>query len=81
MCLFGVSLTLERCNPWPHVAIAGDMDISISQLLSLWRHSYYNVIRASRAYGVRNPSSHYGVILVMTLFATELATPSVTDVR
>jgi len=30
---------LERCNPWPHVAI-----ISMIQLLSLWRHSHYDVI-------------------------------------
>ena len=34
--------TLERCNPWPHVA---NHHISISQLLSLWRHSHYDVIR------------------------------------
>jgi len=30
-----ISLILELCNPWPHVAIC---HISISQLLSLWRH-------------------------------------------
>ena len=35
----------------------------------------------SRAYGARNPSSHYDVILIVTSFATELATPTVTDVR
>jgi len=29
------SSLLERCNPWPHVA---NRHISISQLLSLWRH-------------------------------------------
>jgi len=33
---------LQRCNPWPHVA---NRDISISQLLSLWRHCHYDVIR------------------------------------
>jgi len=34
--------------------------------------------------GARNPRvscSHYDVILIMTSFATELATPSVTDER
>jgi len=36
----------ERCNPWPHVA---NHHISISQLLSFWRHS-------------RSPCSHYYVI-------------------
>ena len=30
--------------------------------------------------GARSPHSHYDVILVMTSFATDLATPSVTDV-
>ena len=37
----------------------------------------------SRAYvacGARSPSSHYDVILIVTSFATELATPSITDV-
>ena len=33
---------LERCNPWPRVA---NRHISISRLLSLWRHSHYDVIR------------------------------------
>jgi len=33
---------LERCNPWPHVA---NRHISISQLLSSWRHSHCDVIR------------------------------------
>ena len=50
---------LECCNPWPHVA---NRRTSISQLLSLWRHSYYDVIRASRAFGARSPRSHYDVI-------------------
>jgi len=36
---------LERCNPWPHVF---NRHISISQLLSLWRHSRYDVIRDPR---------------------------------
>jgi len=31
---------LERRNPWPHV---NNRHISISQLLSLWRHSHYGV--------------------------------------
>jgi len=38
----------------------------------------------TRAYGVRSarsPRSHYYVILIVTLFATELATPTITDVR
>ena len=34
-------LQLERCNPWPHVA---NRHISISQLLSLIRHSHYDLI-------------------------------------
>jgi len=35
-----------------------------------------------RAYGgARNPRFHYDVILIVTSFATELATPTVTDVR
>jgi len=36
---------------------------------------------ASLAYGARIPRYHYDVILIVTSFATELATPSVTDVR
>jgi len=35
----------------------------------------------SRAYGALSPRSHYDVILIVTSFATELATPTVTDVR
>ena len=37
-----------------------------------------------RAYGdrgARGPRSHYDVILIVTSFATELVTPTVTDVR
>jgi len=34
-----------------------------------------------RAYGARSPRSHYDIILIVTSFATELATPTVTDVR
>ena len=37
---------LERCNPWPHVA---NRIISIIQLLSLWRHSHYDVSRLRRS--------------------------------
>jgi len=35
----------------------------------------------SLAYGVRSTRSHYDAILIVTSFATELATPTVTDVR
>jgi len=35
----------------------------------------------SRAYGARSPRSHYNVILLVTSFATERATPTVTDER
>jgi len=41
-----VTSILERCNPWPHVA---NRHISISQLLSLWRHSHYDVSRLRRS--------------------------------
>jgi len=34
-----------------------------------------------RIYGARSPHSHYDIIFVVTSFATELATPAVTDVR
>jgi len=34
--------------------------------------------RAAHAYGAR---SHYDVILIMTSFATELATPSITGIQ
>jgi len=43
-----------------------------------------SLIMTSRAYGARgarSPRSDYDVILIVTSFATELATPSVTDVR
>ena len=47
--------------------------------------SYYQcdviLIMTSRAYGARSPSSNYDVILIVRTFATELATPTVTDVR
>ena len=33
-------IVLARCNRWPHVV---NSHISISQLLSLWRHSHYDV--------------------------------------
>jgi len=60
---------LERCNPWPHVI---NRHISISQLLSFWRHSHYD-----------GSSRSHDVIRIVTSFATEadLATPTVTDVR
>ena len=35
------SVSLERCNPWPHVA---NGHITLSQLLSLLRHSHCDVI-------------------------------------
>jgi len=35
--------------------------------------------RAAR--GARSPRSHYDIILIVTSFATELATPTVMDVR
>jgi len=35
----------------------------------------------SRAYGARSSRSHYDVILIVTSFATELATPTFTEVR
>jgi len=38
------------------------------------------LIVTSRAYGARSHRSHYDVILIVTSFATELATPTVTDV-
>jgi len=37
--------------------------------------------RAYGARGARSPRSHYNIILIVTSFATELATPTVTDVR
>jgi len=48
---------------------------------SPYLHKPAIVIMRSRAYGARSPHSHYDVILVMTLFATELAMPTITDVR
>jgi len=36
------------------------------------------LIMQSRAYGALSPRSHYDVILIVTSFATELATPTVT---
>ena len=35
----------------------------------------------SRTYGARSPCFHYDVILIVTLFATELAMPTVMEVR
>jgi len=38
-------------------------------------------IITSRAYGARSPRSHYDAIPIVTSLTTELATPTVTDVR
>ena len=45
--------------------------------------SHYDIIliMTSRAYSARSTRSHYDVIPIVTSFATELATPTVTDVR
>jgi len=46
---------IERCNyPWPHVA---NRHISISQLLSLWRHSHYDICRLRRSRRSQPPFS------------------------
>jgi len=37
--------------------------------------------RAYGARGARSPRSHYDVIFIVTSFATEQATPTVTDIR
>ena len=51
-------------------------------LIAISPASYYHcdviLIMTSRA---RSPRSHYDVIVIVTSFATELATPTVTDVR
>jgi len=39
------------------------------------------VMSFSLCRGARSPRSHYDVILIVTSFATELATPTVTDIR
>jgi len=56
-----VLLLLERCNPWPHVA---NRHIFISQLLSLWRHSHYDILRLWRSQPPFSlwRHSHYDVI-------------------
>jgi len=43
--------------------------------------SFVILIMMSRVYCARSPRSHYDVILIVTSFTTELATPTVTDVR
>ena len=45
--------------------------------------SLYDIIliMTSCAYSARSPRSHYDVIPTVTSFATELATPTVMDVR
>jgi len=42
---------------------------------------HYDVILIMTSRAFRSPRSHYDVILIMTSFATEPATPTVTDVR
>ena len=49
-------IALERCNPWPHVA---NRHISMSQLLSLWRHSHYDVIFIMTSLAPRPPLRTY----------------------
>jgi len=39
------------------------------------------ILMMSRVFCARSPRSHYDVILIVTSFTTELATPTVTDVR
>jgi len=39
------------------------------------------LIMTSRAYRARSPHSHYDVIPIVKSFATELATPTITDER
>jgi len=51
---------------------------------AIYYHCDVILIMTSRAYGARgarSPHSHYDDILIVTSFATELATPTVTDVR
>jgi len=69
-----VLITLEWCNPWPLVA---NRHISISQILSLWRHSHYDVSRLRRSQFPFSLWRHSHC----DVFATELATPTVTDIR
>jgi len=45
------------------------------------RHFDVILIMTSRAYGARSLPSHCDVVVIVTSFATELATPTVTDVR
>ena len=59
-------------QPWLHVANRHKPAIVIVTSFSLWRLAP----TALAATG-----SHYDVILIVTSFATELATPTVTDVR
>jgi len=60
-----IPVGLEHCNPWPHIT---NRHVPISQLLSLWCHSHYDVISAACTYGARNPRAsyaHYDVILIV----------------
>jgi len=45
------------------------------------RQTYRQTDRQTFDWGAPSPRSHYDVILIVTSFATELATPTVTDVR
>jgi len=63
----GLHLLLERYNPWPRVA---NRHISISQLLSLWRRSHYDVIRYWDGHAQRyrcTTLSHTSHNIIMTL--------------
>ena len=52
--------------------------------IAVYPASYYHcdiiLIMTSRAYGTRSPRSHYDLTLIVTSFATELATTTVKDV-
>jgi len=62
---------LERCNPWPHVA---NRHISVSQ-----RCCDCEVILIMTAFVRFAPTALAAPVLITTSFATELATPGVTD--
>jgi len=69
-CVFTiVRFLLERCNPSPTCRQSPSSQLFLAP-----------TALADSARGARSPRSHYDFILVMTSFATDLATPSVTDV-
>jgi len=73
-----VSIVLEQCNPWPHVA---NRHISISQLLLLWCHSYYDVSRLRRSQPRSQwRHSHCDVIHYWAGHAHRYGRPYVTDI-